>query len=302
MLANPPRGDDLVLGPIVAYKAAQMVTSEDGTIAFRGVGYGGVYGAHDMASCVSRASHVPPHPGCACGFYAWRERDSTLVMIDDGAFVLLEVALWGAFHEYDLGYVAAAQSVRSITVQPYCVVCRMRRRELRTATALNMGARPFAILAPVCNEHVQKQDRVVSLGWIEQTLQVETAWASPDDPLTAAAASLIDGLPLPPPRVFRRVDDLLPFETGHVFQNALAEGADGTLYIDVLARLVQPLIGTDVPLQLGEDGVHEVLLDGLRDFSGWAPRRDLHKFALPVRQIGNPAIRCVEASAADPWT
>jgi hypothetical protein len=74
----------------------------------------------------------------------------------------------------------------------------------------------------------------------------------------------------------------------YVFQNAIAEARDGQLFIDPVARLIQPLPGTDVPLRLPDDGIHEVLLDGRKDFDGWRPQEDSTRFSLPARAVGRP--------------
>lgn len=81
-------------------------------------------------------------------------------------------------------------------------------------------------------------------------------------------------------RGLRGVDDLLPGENAHVFQNAIAIDDHGQVWINALARLMQRLAGTDVPVGLGHDGVGEPLLDELTDVDRWQRRGDPHRFAL----------------------
>ena len=291
MEPNPERGEGVVLGALSAYKAALLISADAGGLAFCGVGYGGTYGAHDVASCVTDSEHVPPQTGCGCGFYAWRDRDAATRLIDDATVVLLDVELWGAFHEYEHGYVAAAQRVRQVTVQPYCGRCLASRdRQFERATVLGGGRRTTAPLQPVCDEHAGREQTVYTLAEATEDLGVEVGWAADGDPVTGAARELAYYRLAHRARPVRRLDDLLPAETAYVFHNALAEGDDGTLFVDPLARLIQPLPGTDIPIRLGDDGVHEVLLDGIRDFDGWTSRHDPHRFALPVRTIGQPTV------------
>lgn len=286
---NPPRGSGIFLGAIHAYKAALVVHTDAGGLAFCGVGYGGVYGAHDVAVCVTNSEHVPPHLGCGCGFYSWRNRDAAVKLVDDETVVLLDVELWGAFHEYERGYVAAAQRVRQVTVQPFCAGClASRERQFELATVLAGDRLTTAPLQPACDEHAGREQTVFTLAEATEGLGVEVRWAADDDPVAEAARELAYYKLVRRARPIRRLDDLLPHETGYLFHNALAADEVGMLYVNPLARLVQPLPGTDVPIRLGHDGVHEVLLDGIREFDGWAPRQDPHRFALPVRTIGWP--------------
>ena len=293
---NPPRGSEVFLGAIRAFKAATVVIAESGGLNFCGVGYGGIYGTHDVASCVTQPEHVPPHTGCSCGFYAWKSRDAAVKVIDDETVVLLDVELWGSFHEYTDGVVAAAQRVKSVTLQPYCAGCLATRdQQFRSATVLAGDRRVGCHLQPVGDEHAEREELTRDLAAVSETLGVEVEWAKDDDPVTQAARELAYYKLVRRPKPVRRLDDLLPYETGYIFSNALAKDPDGTLFVSPLARLVQPLPGTDIPIRLGDDGVHEVLLDGIRDFDGWAPRQDPYCFALPVRTIGWPT-PCADAA------
>ncbi len=291
-MPNPERGTEFVLGALSAYKAALVVNTDAGGLAFSGIGYGGTYGAHDAATCVTISQHVPPHAGCGCGFYAWRDRDAAVEIINDETVVILDVELWGSFHEYEHGFVAAAQRVKKVTLQPFCAGCLATRdQQFQPATMLAGDQRPGSHLQPMCDEHAGREELTRDLAAVSESLGVDVNWAADDDPVTGAARELAYYRLTHRPRPVRRLDDLLPYETGYVFQNALAEDQDGTLYVNAIARLIQPLPGTDIPIRLGDDGVHEVLLDDIRDFDGWAPRQDPHRFALPVRTIGQPTPR-----------
>ena len=293
---NPPPSSDVFLGAIPAYKAALVVNTDAGGLAFSGVGYGGTYGAHDVATCVTISEHVPPHAGCGCGFYAWRDRDAAVKIINDETVVILDVELWGSFHEYELGFVAAAQRVGKVTLQPFCAGCLATRdQQFRPATMLAGDRRSGSHVQPMCDEHAGREELTRDLAAVSESLGVDVDWAADDDPVTVAARELAYYRLTLRPRPVRRLDDLLPYETGYVFQNALAEDRDGSLYMNAIARLIQPLPGTDVPIRIADDGVHEVLLDGIRDFNGWGARRDAARFPLRVRAVGRPT-SCADAA------
>ena len=143
----------------------------------------------------------------------------------------------------------------------------------------------------MCEEHAEREELPRDLADVSETLGVEVSWAEDDDPVTQAARELAYYKLVRRPKPVRRLDELLPCETGYVFSNALAEDQDGTLYVNAIARLIQPLPGTDIPIRLGDDGVHEILLDDIQDFVGWVPRVDPENFPLPVRVIGQPTLR-----------
>jgi hypothetical protein len=205
---------------------------------------------------------------------------------------VLDVELWGAFHEYDHGYVAAVQLVRQITLIPCCMPCLFTRDpQCRPAVALGNVDRPERdVFSPVCADHAGSSDFVVTEERLAEELNVEVVWAEEGEAIVEAAQQMLRTLQLRLPQNLRRLDDLLPDETAHVLANVVAQDADGTLWINPLARLVQPLPGTDVPIRLNDDGEHEVLPDGLTDFEGWQHRTDTHRFALPLQTIGQPQI------------
>ena len=286
---NPPVDDAVVTGPLTAFKAARLVVGRAG-LCFAGVGMGGVYGPADTAVCVSVPQHVPPATGCGCGFYAWKDRGDAANLID-GSTAVLEVELFGRFHEYDRGYIAAAQLVRTVTLQPYCVACLFRRDGgRRTAIALRgrAGSVHGQELVPVCDEHLGSSGESVTLRRVADEFGVEVRWAADDDQIVEVAKEL-DLTLRPRLAPVRRLDDLLPAETGYVFHNSIAEDSDGSLWIDPLARLIQPLPGTDIPVWLDEDGTHVLGLDALTRFDGWRHRTDPRRLALPVSTFGTPS-------------
>lgn len=287
MRPNPPQSHDFVRGSIRAFKAAHLVLDTDGWPSFSGAGVGGRYGPTDVAICVSKPEHVPPHPGCTCGWYAWKRRADAIEMLGECCAAVLEVELWGSFHEYERGYVAAAQQVRRVALQPYCIRCLLGRdSKTRPAAALVQPTPTRAELAPACDEHSEQADRVVALFELNEKLGVDVRWAPDDDELTTTVKNLALRLRQQVRRRARLLDSLLPDEVAHVFQTAIARDDDGALYVDARARLIQPLPGTDVPIRLTDEGEHEILVEGLVDFQGWQPRHNLEKFALAVRVRG----------------
>jgi hypothetical protein len=261
MQPNPPLGSEVVVGALTAFKAAHLVTPFEGDLRFDGATVGAQYGPADLAQCINDPEHAPPHVGCTCGFYAFRHRADAIDLLTEERIALLEVELWGAFHEYEHGYVAAAQNVRNVTLVPYCVRCLAKSDpETRAAEVLaNRPLRDQTRLIPVCDEHAQAAARIVTPLELRARLGVEVRWADEEHPLTRASGWLGRGQQPLLSRHVRRLDDLVPGETSYVFQNAIAEARDGQLFIDPVARLIQPLPGTDVPLRLPDDGIHEGL-------------------------------------------
>jgi hypothetical protein len=291
-MVNPPLGTDLVAGGLTAFKAAHLVTFGDQDVRFDGATLGGTYGPADLAQCVHDRHHVPPQERCTCGFYGFRCREDAVELLTEDRVALLEVELWGAFHEFEIGYIAAAQNVRSVTLVPYCVRCLVRseRRHRAAEVLANRPSRDLARLIPVCDEHAEDATRVVTLLEVHLRLGVDVHFASDDDPLTAAIGEHTRSQRPLLPRHVRRLDDLQPGEKAHVFQNAIAQDEHGRLFINPVARLIQPLPGTDVPIRLSPQGeLVELLLDTLTGFTGWQPRSQVGRFALPCRVVGQPS-------------
>ena len=288
---SPTPAEVTVIGTLQAFKVARIVAGPNG-LAFAGAGVDATYGAADQATCIRDPRHVPPHPGCACGFYALHDRCHAVSLLSEHLIALLEVELWGRFHEYERGYIAAAQLVRSVTLVAHCIACLLGREDkVRPPVGVGRTLTYGQQLAPVCDEHQGKCDTIYTLGELAAKLGTAVTWAGEADPVTEAALRI--GLPQQPllPRNVRRLDSLLPGETAHVFQSSIAQDEDGDLWIDVLARLIRPLPGTDVPIRLTDAGEHEALLAGLRGFEGWRPRIDVRRFALPLRVAGVPETR-----------
>ena len=277
--------DVVVLDGLTAFKIARIVVTRNG-YAFRGIGLGGVYGPHDLAVCVHRADHVPPVPGCGCGFYALKDRDRAAWLGGEAGIALLDVELWGRFHEFEKGYIAAVQQVRRITLMPYCIPCLYgRTHELTPAQVLTDGQGQHGELVPVCADHLDAELEGVTPAELAKAFGVEVVCADADDPLVTVAVDIAKML-LPQRRPdVRRLDDLEPGEAAFVFQNAVAVDDDGKVWIEPLARLVQPLPGTDVPIRLGDDGVVEIDRAALTDFDGWRPRTDHDRHTRPAREM-----------------
>jgi hypothetical protein len=290
MIANPPLGRERVEGTLHGFKAARIVQGPTGLL-FAGAAIGTTYGRADEAVCINVRDHVPPQAGCSCGFYAWKDRDGAVGMLNELTGAVLEVELWGAFHQYELGYVAAVQLVRRVTLIPYCMRCLFSREvRLRPAVATDLlPGVPGNELAPVCEQHASAA--VVSLTQLADAFTVEVTWAHDDDQIVEVAKRMLANLAPRVPGNLRRLDELLPDEVAFVFQNSIATDDHGQLYLDALARLVQPLPGTDVPVRLNDDGEHEVLLDQITDFAGWQPRHDSRRFAMPLLAVGQPRPR-----------
>jgi hypothetical protein len=288
---NPAVSTEPVLGALSGYKAARLVSDDAGPVSFSGVGLGGRYGPIDLAVCVSDRRHVAPAAGCGCGFYAWKERDAAAGLLDDERVALLEVELWGAFHEFEHGYIAAAQRVRHITLIPYCIRCLRRRRQL-TRGAVGLAVQPVRDghrLLPVCAEHAEDAVRILHRGELSEALGVEPVWAAERDTVSQTVpARLARPRPLLPRHV-RRLGELVPGEVGYVFANSIAQDDDGRLYLDPSARLIQPLPGTDVPVWLDPTGRHTLGLDTLTVVPRWRPRTDRQRFRLLAAARDNVA-------------
>ena len=284
MRFNPAVEEVVVPGGLTAFKIARIVATPNG-FAFRGIGLGGTYGANDLAVCVHDRGHVPPVGGCGCGFYAVRDRDQAAWLGDDVGIALLDVELWGRFHEFEKGFIAAVQQVRRVTLLPYCIPCLYgRTHELTPAQVLTGGQGQHGELVPVCDGHLDTDLGAVTPAELAEAFGVEVVCADGGDPLVTVAAEIAKVLlPRRRPEV-RRLDDLLAGEVAYVFQNAVAVDHDGGVWIEALARLVQPLPGTDVPIRLGDDGVIEIDRADLTDFDGWRPRTDPDRHALPARE------------------
>lgn len=122
------------------YKVAQLVVGGDRAWLT------GVMGAHydvdDHARCLRRDC-APPGLSCFCGFYAFRERDRALELIDwlgslqpTRSYVLLSADLDGEVLEYEHGFRAQRQRVVRIEVPDRCQPCAAQGQGMGVATAL----------------------------------------------------------------------------------------------------------------------------------------------------------------------
>lgn len=148
-MSNPLVDHDglvLVAGRLRAWKVARLRLG-----GFAGQWSPIIYGAHDLAVCNRIPDHVPPHPGCTCGFYAVRHRAAAIRRLEPDVPALLEVELAGRFDEYERGYVAAVQHVVGAAVVQACSQCLADGR-LKPAVLLgDAGGRAESYgLEPVC--------------------------------------------------------------------------------------------------------------------------------------------------------
>lgn len=283
----------VVQGTLRAYKAAYIVVDNLGRPGFTGAGMGGTYGPVDLARCVRHPDHVPPVLSCGCGFYAWHRRDDAVDLLMEHLPALLDVEVWGAFHEFEDGLIAAAQLVTSVTLARWCIGCLNRGPDacMSAVGLFPLPTAPDNCLVPLCDDHAgSSADQAWTPTSLSEAWGLPVGWATDDDPIMDIGRLLASTLTLQPPRQLPGLDDLLPGETAHVFQESIAADVDGSLWVDPRARLIQPLPGIDVPIRLSDNYVHEILLDGL-SLEPWRPRRDRERFALPVQVARRPTPR-----------
>lgn len=109
------------------WKVAQIVVGSDDRAWLAGL-TGRPYGVDDAAGC--ERSCLPPGLDCQCGFYAYRDRDRAIELLEylsrhrrTRTYVLLTVDLDGTVLEYELGFRAARQRVHRIEVPSTCAAC-----------------------------------------------------------------------------------------------------------------------------------------------------------------------------------
>jgi hypothetical protein len=133
---------------------------------------------------------------------------------------VLEVGLFGRFHEYERGIIAAAQVFEPVTLSPWCSRCLVKGT-LEEAVAL--VGRPLAgnrVLVPTCATHLEDAATVLGLAELSQALGVSVAWADDGDPISNVAFRDLQTLRPTPLRTLPGVDDLLPGEVAHIFAEA----------------------------------------------------------------------------------
>lgn len=268
------------------WKAARILSTPTG-VWLSGAAVWQPYGVFDLAQCVHVHDHVPPRIDCSCGFYAWNERELAAGFIHPATCALLEVELWGRFEEFEHGFIAAAQRVVAGEILGWCSKCFGETGDAVPAQGLLALERVVEgdVLGPACVGHMSRAQASWRLRDVAEQLGAPLRWERTSDPRVGGLG--VPRLTPPPPPVIRRLDELLPTETAYVFPNVVA-ATEEELWIDPLARLVQPLPGTDIPIRLDEDGVHELLLDEVTLARPWRPRDDRRRFCLPVRPVGQP--------------
>lgn len=161
--------------PFRGHKIAQLIVGDD-RAWLTGV-MGARYDVDDHARCLRRDCD-PPGLSCFCGFYAFRDRQRALELIDRLAsihptrsYVLLTVDLDGEVLEYEHGFRAQRQRVVRIEVADRCQPCAaeghraaadlvthprfrseqlLAQQDLISRIALPMGSAP---LRPLCARH-----------------------------------------------------------------------------------------------------------------------------------------------------
>jgi hypothetical protein len=132
------------------HKTAQLLLSPDGALVrLAGVSIGGLYEVEDDAVCVRGGDHEVPDLGCACGFYAFRERAEAVALLArrfgfGGSVIaraLLEVDLSGTVIEHDHGFRAGGQRVLAVRLLGWCADCAEAGR-LAPAVVLGTDGRP----------------------------------------------------------------------------------------------------------------------------------------------------------------
>ncbi|MDP8928897.1 MAG: hypothetical protein M3O70_10055 [Actinomycetota bacterium] len=269
---NPDIGlDELWLLPaaIRGWKVARLRTAGCGEVGFAGVTTRTTYGGSDVARCGRVRTHVPPHPGCRCGFYAWRHRASATSLLWGARPALVEVELTGRFDEYELGYVAAAQMVRRVEVLRVCADCLLERRVVPAVALVAHRGHRGPLLA-MCAEHAEPAHLRFDLSEVSNLVEAPVCWLEVDPVLEFHLHRELRRQERPLRYPTGSVADVRPGDVGHVFQQQFACDGNGSLWLRSSAPLIQPLPDVDVPIRRREDGTVEALLEGLRIERPWS--------------------------------
>jgi hypothetical protein len=112
-----------IVGPVetvldaVGWKIASLIDLHP--LRFSGYSWGN-YGTLAMSRCLF-LRHGSPHPGCRCGFHAYRLREDAERLLNrrDNA-VLLRVGLYGTLVEHTHGWRAEEQDVLAVHLPAHC--------------------------------------------------------------------------------------------------------------------------------------------------------------------------------------
>ena len=108
-------------GPFVGYKTIHLLP-DNGRLRIKGAE--SVYDVDAVAVCNKNLPHLAPHPNCQCGFWAYKQKESSNPNYTvDGRGYVAEVQLFGRVIEAELGFRAERQRVTRITASPLCYQC-----------------------------------------------------------------------------------------------------------------------------------------------------------------------------------
>jgi hypothetical protein len=179
----------LVAEPIMAWKTATLTgTMWSDELAFKPLSAPGTYGTTEVAECRpvpgvtpghrwmwsydgkrgvddGPPEHDAPHPDCACGFYATKDRTAPAVDV-----VALRVELTGTVIVHERGYRAQRQQVVAIEIPK---MCRCGRKDV--IGLLPMA--PFRPLCPRCSDRIPVRPAVLSD--VAGRLGLDVGWCEP---------------------------------------------------------------------------------------------------------------------------
>jgi hypothetical protein len=162
--------------PVVAYKLARIVSTDDDTLSFAGAGRDVSYDAEATATCLGKM-HRAPSQNCGCGFWAIY-RLSDLHRVAKNAtgvhrydtYARLTVELTGPAELHELGLRARTQRVLSAALPATCARCKAPS----TKAVLTKGL-SREVLA-VCAEHVREKEKVYSAADLANALGTEVSF------------------------------------------------------------------------------------------------------------------------------
>lgn len=181
--ASPRAPDFVVPGWLPGWKVARLRT----IIAPPGIAFLGwwsplTFGVGDLARCYKVATHVPPVPGCRCGFYAWHEPAAALRSLDGSASVILDVELAGRVVVHEHGLVAARQRVRRVWVD---AACHRDDAACRPAVAVTAHPARPRVLVSACPAHLPADGPAWDLVDLAASFGVPVGWSDACLPASA---------------------------------------------------------------------------------------------------------------------